>query len=192
MTYSSEIKNLFLYKYLKGESVETISQSLNIHYQTIYTWINKYSENIEKQINITNEKEKNVPIRKTNKRYLYKDIIVNYVNSNNGCSLDDIYMHIKMQISKTSIITLLKENKITHKRFKVHVVGKDPEKIKEERIIFSKKLNIDEYLDGIHIDESSMMITDHKNYGYSESGKLIKITIKHKQNRKKITTQIAQ
>ena len=64
-------------------------------------------------------------MRKTNKKYLYKDIIVDYENLNNGCSLDDIYIHIKMQISKTSMMTLLKENKITHERFKVHVVGKD-------------------------------------------------------------------
>lgn len=187
MTYSLEIKNLFLFKYLNGESVKTISKSLNIHHHTIYSWINKYDYNIKNQINVTEEKKENIPIRKSNKRYLYKNIIVEYVKLNNGCSLDDIYRHINMKISKTSIKLLLKENKITHKRFKVHIVGKSPEKINEERINFSKNLNINEYLNGIHIDESSVMITDHKNYGYSESGKVIKMTIMHKQNRKKIT-----
>ena len=39
MTYSLEIKNLFLYKFLNGDSLKEISKSLNIHYQTLYLWI---------------------------------------------------------------------------------------------------------------------------------------------------------
>ena len=47
MTYSLEIKNLFLYKFLNGDSLKEISKSLNIHYQTLYLWIKKYDYNIK-------------------------------------------------------------------------------------------------------------------------------------------------
>jgi len=60
-------------------------------------------------------------------------------------------------------------------------------KINEERINFSKELDREEYLNGIHIDESSIVIDDYKKYGYSESGKEIKIVLKHKQNKERYT-----
>ena len=46
MTYSLEIKNIFLYKYLNKQSVKLISIELNISEQKIYKWINKYRFNI--------------------------------------------------------------------------------------------------------------------------------------------------
>jgi hypothetical protein len=67
------------------------------------------------------------------------------------------------------------------------VVGKDPKKINEERTIFSNELNKDDFLNGIHIDETSIIINDYKKYGYSESGKKVKMIIKHKHNKERIT-----
>jgi transposase-like protein len=90
MTYSLEIKNIFLYKYLNKQSVKLISIELNISEQTIYKWINKYRFNIENNIRIESKNIIGEPLRNTNKRYLYKDLIVNFVNENNGCSLNDI------------------------------------------------------------------------------------------------------
>ena len=55
MTYSLEIKNIFLYKYLNKQSVKLISSELNISEQTIYKWINKYKFNINNNIRIENK-----------------------------------------------------------------------------------------------------------------------------------------
>ena len=54
MTYSLEIKNIFLAKYLNKQTINSISIELNISCQTIYKWILKYYEitksNIENNI----------------------------------------------------------------------------------------------------------------------------------------------
>jgi len=187
MTYSLEIKNIFLYKYLNKQSVKLISIELNISEQTIYKWINKYRFNIENNIRIESKNIIGEPLRNTNKRYLYKDLIVNFVNENNGCSLNDIYKFINLKISKPTIITLLKENKISHKRFKTHIVCKSIDIINEERRVFSKKLNKEKFMNSIYIDESSFDRDELKRYGYSKKSQQIKKILKHKQNKERYT-----
>ena len=39
----------------------------------------------------------------------YDNLTLNYVENNNGCTLNDIYKHINYEISKSSIIVLLKK-----------------------------------------------------------------------------------
>lgn len=167
MTYSLEIKNIFLNKYLKKQSVKSISIELDISDQTIYKWINKYKFNIDNNIRIENKIIIGIPQRKTNKRYLYRDTIINFVNENNGCSLNDIYKHIDLKISKSTIIALLQENKISHKRFKTHIVCKSIDIINKEREIFAKNLNKIQFMNNIYIDEL-------KRYGYSKKSHEIK------------------
>lgn len=187
MTYSLEIKNIFLYKYLNKQSVKLISIELNISEQTIYKWIIKYRFNIKNNIRIESKNIIGEPLRNTNKRYLYKDLIVNFVNENNGCSLNDIYKFINLKISKPTIITLLKENKISHKRFKTHIVCKSIDIINEERRVFSKKLTKEKFMNSIYIDESSFDRDELKRYGYSKKSQQIKKILKHKQNKERYT-----
>jgi hypothetical protein len=119
MTYSLDVKNIFLYKFINEESLNDISKALNVHINTLYYWIIKYDYNIKNKINI--ELEKKDFFRNTNKKHIYKDSIINFINKNEGCSLNDIY-HVNKQISKSTIINIIKENNITHKRYKIHVL----------------------------------------------------------------------
>ena len=104
MTYSLEIKNIFLAKYLNKQTINSISIELDISCQTIYKWILKYKSNIENNIRIENKIIPGSPQRNTNKRCLYKDSIVDFINKNNGCCLNDIHKHIDFNISKSIII----------------------------------------------------------------------------------------
>jgi transposase len=187
MTYSLEIKNIFLYKYLNKQSIRSISIELNISEQTIYKWVNKYKFNINNKIKIENKKQIGIPQRNTNKRFLYKDSIINFVNENNGCSLNDIHKHIDLKISKSTIITLLQENNISHKRFKTHIVCKSIETINKERKIFAKSLTKEHFMNSIHIDESSFDRDELKRYGYSKKSEEIKKILKHKRNKERYT-----
>ena len=187
MTYSLEIKNIFLNKYLKKQSVKSISIELDISDQTIYKWINKYKFNIDNNIRIENKIIIGIPQRKTNKRYLYRDTIINFVNENNGCSLNDIYKHIDLKISKSTIIALLQENKISHKRFKTHIVCKSIDIINKEREIFAKNLNKIQFMNNIYIDESSFDRDELKRYGYSKKSHEIKKILKHKKIKERYT-----
>ena len=187
MTYSLEIKNIFLYKFLNKQSVKSISIELNISEQTIYKWINKYEFNINNNIKIENKHNIGMPQRNTNKRFLYKDLIVNFINKNNGCSLNDIYKHVNLKISKTTIITLLQENNISHKRFKTHIVCKNINIINEEKKLFAKSLTEKQFMNSIYIDESSFDKNEVKRYGYSEKSQEIKKILKHKRNKERYT-----
>lgn len=183
MTYSSEIINLFLEKYINGNKITNISKELNISRKTAYNWIEKYNSNLENKISVIN----NITIRKTNKKKLYENQIINYVNNNEGCTLNNLYEHLKKDISKSTIINVLKEHKISHKKIKNNIIGKEMNKIIDDRKKFSNELNKEDFMNGIHIDESSININDYKNYGYSKLGKKIKFFIKHKRTKEKIT-----
>jgi len=187
MTYSLEIKNLFLFKILEKQSLKSISIELNISIQTIYKWYYKYSYNIENKIRINNEKVKGMPQRSTNKRHLYKDTIIDYVNSNNGCGLINIHKYINRNISQSTICILLKENNISHKRFKTHIVCKSLDIINNERKVFCEKIKKSEFMDGIHIDETGFDRNEVKKYGYSKKSQEIKKILKHKQNKERYT-----
>ena len=46
MTYSIDIINLFINKYINNSNLKDISKSLNISLQTLKIWFYKYSNNI--------------------------------------------------------------------------------------------------------------------------------------------------
>ena len=155
MTYSTDIKNLFLDSYLKGLSLKAISKNINVSLNALYKWKIIYSYNIENEVRIEENFDINVPKRSTNKKCKYIKSVVNYVNDNIGCNLNNIHEHVCYGISKTTINTILKENKISHKRFKTHIVGKDIEIINNERKYFIQNITKNDFMNSIHIDEKS-------------------------------------
>ena len=73
---------------------------------------NLYENNIINKLPIKNEDLfKNKNIHKLNKRYKFKNDIINYVNKNEGCLLDDIHKNINKLISKLSIFKKNKSNR---------------------------------------------------------------------------------
>ena len=71
-------------------------------------WINLYENNIINKLPLKNEDLfKNKNIHRLNKRYKFKNDIINYVNKNvnknEGCLLDDIHKNINKLISKPSM-----------------------------------------------------------------------------------------
>jgi len=188
MTYSIDIINLFINKYINNSNLKDISKSLNISLQTLKRWFYKYSNNIvNKKAVLNKDLYENKKIHGSNKKELYKNNILSFVYKNEGCTLDDIYNYINKVISKSSICRILKENNITRKRCNNRVVCKDINKINEIRIQFSKDINNEDFINSEFIDESSFCINDMINYGYSEKGKeILKIT-KHSKNKERLT-----
>ena len=188
MTYSIDIINLFINNYINGITLSKISENTNISIQTLRRQINLYRNNIINKLPLKDKDLfKNKNIHRLNKRYKFKNDIINYVNKNEGCLLDDIYKNINKVISKPSICRILKENNITRKRCNIRVVCRDIDKINELRVEFSKTVNEDTFLDSEFIDETSFCIDDIFNYGYSKKGKeILKIT-KHSRNKERFT-----
>ena len=126
MTYHLDIVNLFVDKYLKNEKLSRISKSIEVSIPTLRKWIDKYSINIACQKPVTVIKN-----TRTCHSKQHIDTIKSYVNSHEGCSLNNIYHYINKIISKPTICRILKNNNVTRKRFKPHIVGKDPELIEK-------------------------------------------------------------
>jgi len=188
MTYSIDIINLFINNYINRISISEISKNIHISIQTLRRWIKLYKNNIINKIPLKDEDLlKNKNIHRLNKKYKFRNDIINYVNKNEGCLLDDIYKNINKEISKSTICRILKENNITRKKCNIRVVCRNIDKINELRIEFSKTVDEDIFLDSEFIDETSFCIDDIFNYGYSQKGKeILKIT-KHSRNKERFT-----
>ena len=180
MTYSLDIVNLAISYLIQKKSKTYIASCLNITRQTIYEWYKKFNNNIINMIPVTDSQLLATnKIHKNNKIHNYLENVKIYVNNNNGCSLNDIYTSIDNKISKSSIINILKQLKITHKRINNHIVCKDLIKIKDERESFANNLNFN-INDVIYIDEFF-------KYSYSKKGNEINKLIRHKHNKERYT-----
>jgi len=190
MAHPYTIINIIIEKYNSGTKMKEISAFLDISISTLYRWFKLYKNNFDSNILFTEktfEEQKN--IHGSSKVHNYEFQIIEYVDNNNGCSLNDILMHIDKNISKSSICKLLKKNKITRKKVNMRIVGKDIEKIKQDRHNFANKIKDENmnFNDLYLIDESSFCINDYSNKGYSRSGVEIKKTKKHKKTQERRT-----
>ena len=157
---------------------------LNISMGTINYWSILYSDNIINKYFLTtyNMIKK---LHGLNKKKEYESAIIEYVNNNEGCTLNDIIKNVTNTLSKSSICRLLKENNISRKRIRNRIVCKDINKIMIERNNFANNLNSNDFNNYISIDESSFCISDVKLYGYSKKNKEIKKIYKHKHNKER-------
>ena len=84
---------------------------MGIDKNTLYDWRNKYKTYFDNNIYLTKEAlKKHKKIHKSSKKHIYEKTIIDYVNNNNGCSLDDIHTCIDKKISKSTICNILKAN----------------------------------------------------------------------------------
>ena len=189
MTYNIDIINL-CFEYLhQNTHKKKVAAILKITVNTINNWINKYFDNYNNKTIITentiNEYKKN-NIHKSKKRHLYSNRIIEYVNNNNGESLDNIRKNgTDNCLSKSTVCKTLKELKITYKKINKYLVCKDIKIIEQEQKEYAKENNenIDNFNNSICIDESGFNIDDTVDKGYSPIGKIINRLIRHKRNK---------
>lgn len=186
MTYTLDIVNLAITYLIQNISKVKIANMLKITRQTLYIWSIKYKMNIINKTHVTQNQLTENKIHKNTKINNYFDDIKLYVQNNEGCNLNDIYLHINKGISKSSICNALKKLDITRKKINNHIVCKDIDKIIAERTTFVNNLNFD-INNAIYLDESSFCIDLHKTYGYSFKGKEINKLIRHKHNKQRYT-----
>jgi len=191
MTYSNEVINLCILHYNNNVKISQISKMTNVSSMTIHRWVCKYNYYFINNIPMTDDifnQIKKITIHGSSKSHLYEKTISEYIKNNEGCSLNDILENNpSVKLSKSTVCVLLKKNNITHKKINNRVVGKNVEKIEEERKLFACKITDDNFLNAIAIDETSKCVNDHKRYGYSKKGDEIKKIFKHKKNRDRRT-----
>jgi transposase len=151
---------------------------------TINSWEYQYQDNINNKT-FLNPINLNKPIHGLNKSHMYTTDIINYVNNNEGCTLQNIREAINNNLSNASICRMLNKNNITRKKIQNRIVCKDVNKIKEDRHNFANNSDNNDFSEYISIDESSFCINDLQKYGYSKSNKEIKRLIKHKHNKER-------
>jgi transposase len=190
MTYSIDIINLVISKLIDKQKITKISETLNLSVTTINKWKYLYKDYIKNNTYIT--KNISTKIHGLNKKNKYIDSIKNYVNNNQGTTLDKLVKEVtNNDLSKSSVCRILKENNISHKRIQNRIVCKDINKIKEDRNNFSNNNDNNNFNEYISIDESSFCITDLQKYGYSKKGQEIKRIIKHKHNKERYSLLLA-
>lgn len=181
--YSADIVNLVIRKFIDGINITDISNDLHLSRQCIYNWIKKYKSNIDSVTTINSVTTK--PYKK--KRYRYVENIKTFVKNNEGCSLNAIKDNCCKDLSKSTIIRILKDSNITHKRITNKTVYKTEEAINIDRQNFVKSINYN-INDVIFIDEVSFCVNDNEHYGYSESGKKIVKYYKHSRTKERLTS----
>jgi hypothetical protein len=114
--YSLEIKNLVIEKLIQNVNKIQISNETNVSIGTIHNWSITYANNIINKVLLL-EHHHNKKIHGLNKKNQYIHNIIEYINSNNNCSLDEISTNVtNNRLSKSLICKILKENNILKKR----------------------------------------------------------------------------
>ena len=191
MTYNIDIINLCIFHYANNIKIANIASILNISIPTIYLWIHKYKHFFYNNIQLSDTdyyKIKNYKPHGSSKIFLYENKICEYVNNNNGCSLNDIINNIPdINISKSSICNILKKNNITRKKINNRIILNNIDELNIIRNKFVINISNYDFLNFISIDESSFCINDHYKYGYSKKGCQIKKNFKHKRYKERYT-----
>jgi hypothetical protein len=144
--------------YNKKLKIKEFIKSNNTTYTTFHNWVCKYNDIFIKNIPMTASQFKSINtqyLHRSNKRSQYADSIIQYVNNNNGCSLDDIKNNVtNNNLSFSSICRVLKENNINaspRKKIINKIVCKDIDKIIKERHEYKEFIN-ESYFDYISVD----------------------------------------
>jgi len=116
--YNLEIKNLVIQKLIQNVNKIQISNETDVSLGTIHNWSIIYTNNIHNKTYLT-EHHQIKKLHGLNKTNQYVNNIIEYINSNSNCSLDDISRNVTdHKLSKSSICKILKENNIIKKRKK--------------------------------------------------------------------------
>jgi len=174
MTYSIDfvkhILRIYKNKNKQNTMIKDILETANIARSTLYEWVNKSDT-------LINCKKRNKILRNKNIKVSEKcsNMIINYMSQNkNHSSIKKLKKIIKrtckINISKSHIYNVLKDNKITNKKIQEdHCPYSD--KVLKEKLIIVKNQVDNANGNVIYIDESSVEISIKKKYGWSKKGK---------------------
>ena len=190
MAYSIDIINLCIYNYNNKINISEIASKLNISRQTIYNWLIRYEYYFNNNIYLSKIINKN-NIHGLSKIHLYQNIIINFIENNQGCNLNDIYKNSNINISKSSICRLLKNNNYSYKKINNRSIPYDKTILDTNRKTFTNNILDNTFMNTISIDECSFCINDYKQYGYSKKNIKFNKYYKHKQVRERYTLLMA-
>ena len=184
MAYSIDIINLAISYYKRGFNLSEISKIINVSLISLKRWNEIYNFS---DCCFLKDKIKIIRESKINK---YKDLILDVIKKDYKVTLKELKEKINNDASVSTIHRMLKNEKITYKKTNNKLVFKDLESINNDRKEWIKNKNINDFLNGIHVDESSFCIGDIKNYGYSKKGKRIE-NIKPARSRERYSLLLA-
>ena len=160
MTYSTFYRQKVINCYKKHNM--TISQTaviFEISRKTIYNWIKLYDKNELSPNRVRKQKIKNDVINFI-KTYVLTDHVFNY-----KILLNLIAIKYKINISKSTVYNILKENNITRKKVITKIIKKDLIMLKKDTIEFKNKIKTINKDNIISIDETSIDLHINPLYG---------------------------
>ncbi len=130
--YGVDIINLAIQMLIEGaDSISKIAVKLQVARQTIGIWKTDFQEQIQRGVGLTLDayrKYRQQKERKT-KSKTFREKIVNFVRNNIGCSLDDIWLAVDKNLSKSAICRVLQVNGLSHRRISNRVVSPQARKM---------------------------------------------------------------
>ena len=166
--------------------VSDLLEIFKISRGSLYNWINQYNNN---------ELSEKKTYTKRSKFTDIKNYICNYVTKRKNFDYHRLIFEIKrkykINISKSSLYNILKENKITRKRVNIRMNICNPKKFNNMKKTFRRKIKRTGINKVISIDESSFDTHIHNNYGWSKKGEDIKIIKKNKRIRYSVISGVS-
>jgi hypothetical protein len=130
--YGVDIINLAIQMLIEGaESISKIALKLKVTRKTIGIWKNEFQQQIQRRVGLTLDayrKYRQQKERKT-KSKTFSEQIVNFVINNAGCSLNDIWLAVDKNLSKSAICRVIKANGLSHRRISNRVVSPQARKM---------------------------------------------------------------
>ncbi|AYV80538.1 MAG: transposase [Harvfovirus sp.] len=176
MTHSNKFKSVAinLYKYLNvthNYNVIAVASILNISKSTLYNWICLNQKNPDIFIHVDSELSTPKSLKITTNVQTY---ICNYVLKNIYFNIKLLIRYVKrnfhVSISRSYIYHILKKNNVTHKRLNKKTIPKQYHNLANKLLELSNKISNVDLSTLISVDESSILIGQKPNYGWSPKG----------------------
>ena len=157
---SQELRNIFFNMYNLGCKIKDISRYISVSISTLYRWI--------KEGLLRNERTS-----RSRKLEEYKEILINYINNNNTCTLYDIKEYLKIDLCISTIFNYLVYINISFKKGCKVYSEADPSKTTK----FISDINLLNKDDLMFLDEASFVMNHSRMYGRSSKGSRCNIDI---------------
>jgi len=183
--YSFDFKKSVINSYLNLHySVHSVLQIFHISKSTLFNWVNLYRNNLFSPV-------QNIRSFYNSKFSAIKSFVQTYVLKRKNFKMfllkRYIFSHFKCNVSSSSIYSILKQFKITHKKFSKHI---NKNNSKSKLTDFFKQIKSIDSSKIISIDESSFDVFISPSYGWQRKGQKLYKYFKYSQ-RKRITLTLA-
>ena len=156
----------------QGYSVDEIADILNVHRNTVSKWIKLFEQNGLDGLKTKIGQGRSSILDKSEQKLALE--ISKRHPTNTKAAVDEIEQKIGKRISTWTLKRLLKKAKMKWKRVRKSLKSKqDPEKVKQAKkdIAELKKLEKDDEINLVYMDESGFDLTPSVPYAWQESGR---------------------